>query len=114
MGLSVDEDGLRTAADGYVEYGKEFKTTVASGVRGAALPWTAFPLVNMGFEQAYSQAYEALDLATRALGDVLTTIGLALTRVANGAHGQARRVFAVAVTAFRRSGSARTSMATIR
>ncbi|MCO6006942.1 hypothetical protein NE236_18300 [Actinoallomurus purpureus] len=83
MGLTVDVVGLREAADTYVKYGDEFKTQVQPGVVQGSLPWTAFPLVDMGFKDAYSQAWEALDLSTHALGDVLTTIGLALTRVAN-------------------------------
>jgi len=83
MGHTVDVPGLRAAADGYVTYGNEFKGSVAAGVAQCSLPWTAIPLVDMGFKAAYGNAYEALDLSTRALGDILYTIGLALTRVAN-------------------------------
>ena len=83
MGLTVDIPGLRAAADGYVRYGDEFKGTVSSGIGQSSLPWTSIPMIDMGFQEAYSQAYDAMDLATRALGDVLHTVGLALTRVAN-------------------------------
>src|SRR5712691_505061 len=83
MGLTVDVEGLRAAADGYVRYGEEFKGAVAGGIGQCSLPGTSIPLLDLGFKEAYSKAYEAMDLASRALGDVLHTVGLALTRVAN-------------------------------
>ncbi len=83
MGLTVDIPGLRAAADGYVRYGEEFKGQVAHGINQCSLPWSSIPLIDMGFTEAYGKAYEAMDLSSRALGDVLHTVGLALTRVAN-------------------------------
>jgi hypothetical protein len=83
MGLTVDIEGLRAAADGYVKYGDEFKGAVAGGISQCSIPWTSIPLLDLGFKEAYGKAYEAMDLASRALGDVLHTVGLALTRVAN-------------------------------
>jgi hypothetical protein len=83
MGLTVDIPGLRAAADGYVRYGDEFKGVVATGISQCSLPWTAIPVIDMGFKEAYAKAYKAMDLASRALGGVLHTVGLALTRVAN-------------------------------
>jgi uncharacterized protein YukE len=54
----------------------------------AGLPSFAVPAMDMGYGSNYEEAYSGMDLACKLSANVMRTISLALTRVANHYEGQ--------------------------
>lgn len=87
-GSTVETEALREASRKFTEYADEFTKQVGPALGRATLPKSAIPLVDCGFADAYAQAWQAMDVATRAGGGSMKTIGLALTLIANHYEGQ--------------------------
>jgi hypothetical protein len=87
----VDTSKLRSAAGAYGHYASEFREKVLPGMAQAQVPGVAFPMVAGSLQAAYQEAYIAADLFTRSAADTLTTLNLALVRVANYYETQDRK-----------------------
>ena len=83
MGTTVETQTLRSAANAYLEYGRQLHEDVSKAIPRCSIPGTAIPSPDCGFTATYSAAYTAADLGARACADVFTAVGNALIRVAN-------------------------------
>jgi hypothetical protein len=88
MGITVETEALRHAAQGFTRFGRDLNDKVLPAMSRCTLPSADIPAVDLGFRQAYAQSWEAMDLAAKAAAGSMLTIGNALTMVANHYEGQ--------------------------
>jgi uncharacterized protein YukE len=86
--MQVDTSALREAATTFGKGADALRDHAIPAIGRAALPPFALPALDMGYGSNYEQAYSGVDLAAHLTANVMGTIGLALTRVANHYQGQ--------------------------
>lgn len=81
--MDVDIERLKQAASTFSRYGADFRSKAVPAVDRCQIPWTAIPEMGQSFKEQYTAGWQELDLAMRAMPDLLETIGKSLDRVAN-------------------------------
>ena len=85
---AVDIEALRTAAKTFNDLATRMHDKAQPAIANTGLPAIAMPVMDMGYGAAYQEAWSGLNLACGLSCNVMNTIGLALTRVANHYAGQ--------------------------
>jgi uncharacterized protein YukE len=84
----VETQALRTAAQSFQTSSQALHDRAVPAIGRTGLPSFSVPAMSMGYGHNYDDARSAMDLTCKLGANVLSTISLALTRVANHYEGQ--------------------------